>query len=121
MLAIEWFGIHWYPSGPFTVQTQCLACLNKPATGLVKFLAIFSKQQDRAFDISAPLHRGCGENVSYTTALRAGRTEEARKYLEINCEVKRQIYVRSRQMSAKPNSKLFGAILIELRVCCVQG
>jgi hypothetical protein len=67
------------------------------------------------------VNRGCGESVSYTTALRAGRTEEARKYLEINCEVKRQIYVRSRQMSAKPNSKLFGAILIELRVCCVQG
>jgi hypothetical protein len=44
MLAIEWFGIHWYPSGPFTVQTQCLA------SSFVRFIEVEVGLQGRLFE-----------------------------------------------------------------------
>jgi hypothetical protein len=48
-------------------------------------------------------------------------TEEAGKILKINCKVKRQICVHSRQLPGESNDSLIGTILIELRVCSVQG
>jgi hypothetical protein len=52
----------------------------------------------------------------YRVGTRTAHKEEARKTLEIDYKVKRQMSVRFRQLLGKPNDSSIGAMLIELRV-----